>query len=57
MKNISFNTTVPHLLSPVSAFNAENKPYINTLRFNFLETFQINQSNYLISNNAFVQIL
>jgi hypothetical protein len=55
MRNTSFNiTTVPQLSSPISAFSAESQPYIITLGFNVHETFQINQSDFLISDNIIV---
>ena len=50
MKNTSFTITVPHIFSPISALIAESKSYIITLRFNVHETFQINKSDFLISN-------
>ena len=53
MKNTSFAITVPHLFSPISAQSVENKSYI--VRFNVHETFQINQSDFLISNINSVQ--
>jgi hypothetical protein len=53
MKNASFNITVPHLFSPKSAFSAESNSYI--VRFNVHETFQINHSNFLISNRTFIR--
>ena len=46
MKNTSFTITVPHLFLPKSAFSAESNSYI--VRFNFHETPQINQTNFLI---------
>ena len=55
MENTGFNITIPYLFSPISAFNAENKPYI--IRFNVHETFQINQLNSKTFNNTFVQFL
>jgi len=48
MRNTSFTITVPHLFSPISAFSTESKSYIIALRFNFRETPQINQTNFLI---------
>jgi hypothetical protein len=50
MNNTSIAITVPHLFSPISAFSAESISYNIALRFRFYETFQINQSNLLISN-------
>ncbi len=55
MGNTSFIITVPHLSKSISALSAESKSYIITLRFNVYGTFQINQSNFLISNNTFNQ--
>ncbi len=51
MRNTSITITVPHLFSPISAFNAESKSYINTLRFNVHKTFQINPLNFLNFKN------
>ncbi len=48
MNNTRFHITVPHFFSPKSAFSAESNSYI--VRFNVHETFQINQSDFLISN-------
>ena len=56
MRNTSLVITILHLLSPISAVSAEIKSYINTLRFGVCETFQINQSNFQLFNNAFVWI-
>ncbi len=53
MKNTSFNITVPHIFASVSAFSVESKSYIIALRFNVQETFQLNQSNFLIFNPVF----
>ena len=55
MRNTSFNITVPHLFSPISAFCAEIKSYTITLRFNVYETLQTSQSDFLTSNNRFNQ--
>ncbi len=55
MKNNSFTITIPHLFSSVSARSAESNPYIISLCLNVYEMFQINQSNFLIFNNAFVR--
>jgi len=57
MRNTSFAITVPHLFSPITAQSAESQPYIITLRFNVQETFQIKQSNFLISNITFIKVL
>ncbi len=48
MRNTSLVITVPHSFSPISAFSTESKSYIIALRFNFRETPQINQTNFLI---------
>ena len=49
MRKATSTITVPHLFSPISAFSAESKSHIIALRFNVHGTFQINQSNFLIS--------
>ncbi len=54
MRNTSFTITVPHLFSPISTFSAENNSYI--VRFNVHETFQINQSIFLVFNNVFIRV-
>jgi hypothetical protein len=53
MRNTSFTITVPHIFSPKSAQSVESKSYI--VRFNVHETFQINQSDFLISNITFTK--
>ena len=53
MNNTSYNITVPYLFSPISAFGAESNSYI--VRFNIHEMFQINQSDFLISNITFIK--
>ena len=55
MRNTSFAITVPHSFSPISMFCTDSRPYIITLRFKRHKTFQINQSNFQITKNAFVQ--
>ncbi len=55
MNNTGITNAVPHLFSPISAFSAESKSHIITLRFDVHETLQINQSNFLIYNNTFFQ--
>ncbi len=57
MENTSLAIIVPHLFSPISAFNAESKSYIISLRFNVHETLQINKSNFQVFNNACVRFL
>jgi len=46
MKNTGFYITVPPLFSPLSAFSAESRSYIITLRFNFRKALQINQFDF-----------
>ena len=53
MMNTNFNITVPHIFSPKSALSAESKSY-NSLRFKIQETFQLNQSNFLVSDDIVV---
>ena len=55
MRETTFTIAVPHLFSPKCALSAESKSYIITLRFKVHETLQINQSDFLIFNNTFVQ--
>ncbi len=55
MKNTSLIITIPQLFTSISTLSVKNKSNITTLCFNAHETFQINQSNYLISNNTFNQ--
>ena len=43
MRKATSTITVPHLFSPISAFSAESKSHIITLRFNVHETFQTNK--------------
>ena len=57
MGKTSFNITVPHLFSPISAMSAESKPYISLLRFKVYGTIQINQTYLLISNSTSIQNL
>ncbi len=49
--------TVPHLFTSISAFSAESKSYIIALRFNVLETLQINQTYFQISNSTSIESL
>ncbi len=56
MRNTSFDITVPHLFSPISALSKESNSHITTIRFKFHGTLQINQSNFLIFNPAFVRV-
>ncbi len=55
MHNTSFHITVPHLFLPISAQSVESNSYI--MRFNIHGTYQINQSDFLISKNTVVQVL
>ncbi len=57
MRNTSFTVSIPHLFSPKSAHCAESQTYIIILRFNVHETYQINQSDFLISNITFIKVL
>ncbi len=50
MKKASSTTNVTHLFSPIFALSAESKSHIIALRFNVLETLQINQTYFQISN-------
>ena len=45
--------TAMHLFSPISALSKECNSHITTLRLNVQETIQINQCNFIISNNTF----
>jgi hypothetical protein len=53
MRNTSFTITVPHLFTPISVQSAESNSYI--VSFNVHETFQINQTDFLISNITFIK--
>ncbi len=59
MQKATFAITIPHFFSPISVFNSEAnlKSSIQSItsRFNVHGTLQINQSNFGISNNTFVQ--
>ncbi len=55
MRKTTFTITATHLFSTISAFGAESNSHITTMRFNVQETLRINQSNFLIFNNTFVQ--
>ncbi len=52
MRNTNITIILLHLSSPISAFFVYSGSYITTLSFRPRETHQINQSNFLISNNA-----
>ncbi len=47
----------PHFFLPISTYISEAHHTSITLRFCIHETFQIQQSNFFIYNNAFVQVL
>ena len=51
MKNSKFAITVPYLFSSISAFSAESRLYIISLRFNVHATLQINSIVFLSFNN------
>lgn len=55
MQKAVLANTIPHFFSHISACSAESRSYVIKLRYKFQETPQINQSNFLIFNNAFVQ--
>ncbi len=60
MQKATFAITIPHYISRLCLYSLQrpnHKPSIQSLilRFNVHGTLQINQSNFLISNNAFVQ--
>ena len=57
MRNTIITVSNPHLFIPISAQSAESNSYILALRFTVHETFQINQSDFLISNITFIKIL
>ncbi len=61
MQKATFVTTFPHFFLPISAYiseaNHESSIQSTTSRFCVQETFQIQQSNFFIYNNAFVQVL
>ncbi len=59
MQKATFAITIPHFFLPISAYiseaNHESSIQSITSRFNVHGTLQINPSNFLISNNTFVQ--
>jgi hypothetical protein len=55
MRKDTFDITASHLFLPISAQSVESNSYI--MRFNIYGTYQINQSNFLISRNTVVQVL
>jgi len=48
MKNTSLIITVPHLLSPISAFSAESKTYISTCASRFTKHLQYSNLTFRI---------
>jgi len=48
--------TAMHLFLPISALSKESNLHITTLRLNVQETIQINQCNFIISNNTFFKV-
>ncbi len=61
MQKSTVVTTIPHFFLPISAYiseaNHESSIQLITSRFCVHETFQIQQSNFFIYNNTFVQVL
>ncbi len=59
MQKTTFAITIPHFFLPISAYiseaNHESSIQSITSRFCVHGTLQINQSNFLIFNPAFVQ--
>ncbi len=55
MQKATFAITVPHFFLPISAYISEANHTSIKSRFCVHETLQINQSNFLVSNNTFVQ--
>ncbi len=59
MQKATFAITIPHFFLPISVYiseaNHESSIQSITPRFCVHETLQINQSNFLISNNTFFQ--
>ncbi len=60
MQKATFTTSIPHIILRLCLHSLQrlnHKPSIQllTLRFKVHETPQINPSNFLISNNTFVQ--
>ncbi len=60
MQKATFAITFPHFFLPISAYiskaNHESSIQSITSRFCVHETLQINQSNFLIFNTAFVRV-
>ncbi len=61
MQKTTFVNTIPHFSLPISAYisevHHESSIQSTTSRFCVQETFQIQQSNFFIYNNAFVRVL
>ncbi len=55
MQKGTFAITVSHFFLPISAYISEAKHTSITSRFKVHETLQINQSNFLDFNPAFVR--
>ncbi len=56
MQKATFAITIPHFFLPISAYISEANHTSITSRFCVHGTFQINQSNFLIFNPAFVRV-
>ncbi len=56
MQKTPFVITILHFFLPISAYISEANHTSITSRFNVHEMLQINQSNFLISNPAFVRV-
>ena len=59
MQDATSDITILHFFLPISTYISQANHTSTTSRvshFNVLETFQLNQSNFLISNNTFVQV-
>ncbi len=61
MQKTTFAITIPHIISRLCLHSLQrpnHKPSIQllTLRFKVHETFQLNQSNFLTYNPAFVRV-
>ncbi len=53
MKKATFTTSIPHIISRLFLQKANHTSF--TSRFKVHETLKINQSNFGISNNTFIQ--
>ncbi len=56
MQQETFAITMPHFFLPISAYISEANHTSLISRFCVHGTFQINQSNFLIFNPAFVRV-